>query len=746
MTELKIFGPAEMRNSRGELEHSFLAGPKRLALLVYLLLHKPHGFHRRDSLLPVFWPDQDQKSARNSLSNMLYHIRKTLGTKVVENRGSEEIAINPEVFWCDAVAFEKAVREKDYETAFNLYRSDFLKGFHVQEASSEFDHWLEQERKRFHNLALEGGRLLAERAFGKRNYTEAVSWARKASGLDPFSEKVHLQLIKLLNEVGDPESALETYTAFTDHIKREFGEEPGQELKSLCQSIKERKPTPPIISSAENLLKESSPQPSIAVLPFESIGIDKASSFTAAIHCDILTRLSQVSDLFVISRTSVLNLGNTSKLLPEIARELQVDWVLTGEVQEIGKQVKVSVRLVNALNDRQVWAEIYQRELSAGEVFKIQSEITHNIITALEMRLSSKEKKAIKQIPTEDLEAFRLQAYGRWKLDQRTEKAMRMAEDYFRQAISYDPKYAQAWMGLADALTLLHDYGHEKDGKNILSEAQQAAQQALKLDPGMSEAYASLGLFYSTKRNAKPAVYNLKKAIELQPGHAEAHAWLSWIYSLTGNPVEALENALEAVKVNPLSQEAISNLSLSRLINGEYTKSLHEAERLQQIQPDFKSAQFQEGLALYHLGRDKEVNKVLKELVVPWAGNGPLTTRILSCIRSGELQEAEWLSEGIKNDQFAIGLIQAAHGEKDLALEKFLKIEFWDYWEMLSIHHLYPDLLDFVRRDAHFPIILQKVNKTWGLTHQKELPKIKIEANSKANSKYRKRQIGIDSE
>jgi DNA-binding SARP family transcriptional activator len=129
MTQLYVLGPAEMRNSRGELDHSFLAGPKRLALFVYLLLHKPHGFHRRDSLLPIFWPEQDQKSARNSLSNMLYHIRKTLGTEVVENRGSEEISINPDLFWCDAVAFEKAMREKDYETALTCIEVIFSRDF-----------------------------------------------------------------------------------------------------------------------------------------------------------------------------------------------------------------------------------------------------------------------------------------------------------------------------------------------------------------------------------------------------------------------------------------------------------------------------------------------------------------------------------------------------------------------------------------------------------------------------------------
>ncbi|WP_029035680.1 tetratricopeptide repeat protein [Salinimicrobium terrae] len=744
MTQLFILGPAEIRNSKGELEHSFLAGPKRLALLTYLLLSRPRGFHRRDSLLPLFWPDQDQKSARNSLSNMLYHIRKTLGKKAIENRGAEELTINAETFWSDALAFEQAIEEKKPEDALKFYRSDLLKGFHVSDISPEFDHWLEQERNRFHSIATDSSLDLAGKAGVEGEDQSLKSWAQMAANLNPFSEDIQLRVISLLDDAGEPAAALKTYKTYTGLIKKEFEEEPGKELKALAEKIRtRRKPVAKTAGKKEAAGKELSF--SIAVLPFETLGSEKASAFTDAIHGDILTRLSQVSDLFVISKTSVRSFRSTKKVLPEIARELQVGWILTGDVQEIAQQVKVSVRLVNAPEDRQVWAEIYQRKLTAGELFDIQAEITQKITEALKMRLSGKERSAIRQVPTEDLEAFRLHAYGRWNLDQRTEKAMRMAENYFRQAISHDPNYAQAWMGLADALNLRHDYGHEKDGQNILSEAKQAAQRALELDPEMSEAYASLGLYYTTIRDAKSAVYNLNKAVELRPGHAEAHAWLSWIFSLTGHPDEALKNALKAVKLNPLSQEAISNLSLSWLINGEYTRSVHEAERLLQIQPDFTSAQFQEGLALYHLGMYREADKVLKDLLVPWTGNGPLATRILSCIKSGDHHEADRLSEGIKKDQFALGLIHAAQGDPNLALEKFEKIERWNYWEMLSIYHLYPELLDPVRENTRFQQILQTVNSNWGLTDHKELSKIKKKSTSESGLKSGKWQTETES-
>ena len=110
MVELYILGPTEIKSSEGNVKQSFLAGPKRLALLVYLLLKKPIGFHRRDSLLPLFWPDQGQRSARNSLSNMLYHIRKAIDEKAISNRGSEEVKLRPDTFWSDVIAFERYLK------------------------------------------------------------------------------------------------------------------------------------------------------------------------------------------------------------------------------------------------------------------------------------------------------------------------------------------------------------------------------------------------------------------------------------------------------------------------------------------------------------------------------------------------------------------------------------------------------------------------------------------------------------
>ncbi len=312
MTELYLLGPAEIRNEKGELEHSFLAGPKRLALLAFLLLNGPRGFHRRDSLLPVFWPDYNQKSARNALSNMLYHIRKTLGKEAVENRGSEEIKLNPEVFWCDVLSFEEVLKNKDHERGLELYRNELLKGFHVQDISADFDQWLEKERKKLHELALEANKKLSEIVAEKKDYPKAIFWTKKATEWAPFSESIHLRLMEILYEAGEQKAALKVGEIFTERIRSEFDEAPGPAIKAFQEKVKNEKPfmPPSAVSSKTN---SRALLPSIAVLPFETLGLKKASAFTDAIHGDILTRLSQVSDLFVISRTSVQSFRSKKK-------------------------------------------------------------------------------------------------------------------------------------------------------------------------------------------------------------------------------------------------------------------------------------------------------------------------------------------------------------------------------------------------------------------------------------------------
>ncbi|MDZ7680467.1 MAG: hypothetical protein U5J63_01860 [Fodinibius sp.] len=127
MTKIRLLGPVELRDKNGDIKQSFVAGPKRLALLSYLVLELNNGYKRRDRLLPVFWPSHGQKSARNALSNMLYHIRETLGSDIIINRGKEELRMGD--VWCDVHEFIESVEHDELDKACNLYRAPCWKDY-----------------------------------------------------------------------------------------------------------------------------------------------------------------------------------------------------------------------------------------------------------------------------------------------------------------------------------------------------------------------------------------------------------------------------------------------------------------------------------------------------------------------------------------------------------------------------------------------------------------------------------------
>ncbi len=462
---------------------------------------------------------------------------------------------------------------------------------------------------------------------------------------------------------------------------------------------------------------------SIAVLPFETLGQEKATTFTDGVHADVLTRLSSVSDLSVTSRTSVMRYRTSVKTLPTIARELGVTWVLRGEVQETGNEVQVSARLVNARTDRQVWAKSYRRELTAENLFQIQSEVTKQIALSLEMQLSPEEEQQVERMPTQNLDAYRLYVQGRGLLDQRTEDGMRRALEYFRQAIARDSSYALAWAGLADALWLLEDYGYAEPG-SLLPRAGDAVGRALALDPDLAEAHAALGMLHYRNREGSDAIRELELAVDLRASYADAYSWLRWVHSLVGHPNEVLEMAKRGVELDPLSPENLSGLSMAYLIHGDGERAVEEARRAREIQPDFATTHLYEAVALYHLGRMAEAKSILQDLTVPWAGSGPFATLALAHVATGDTARAREMLDRLRefDEPFEVGVVHAALGEEEMAFEAFQEVDRWEAWPTLAARYLFPEVLGPLREDPRYDRLLLEVNRSWGLNLDGSIP------------------------
>jgi TolB-like protein/DNA-binding SARP family transcriptional activator len=239
MFELRTLGAIDLKRTRGASVGSLLAQPKRLAVVMYLATASPRGFHRRDTLLPLFWPELDEPHARNALNQTLHHIRRSLGSSALQSRGADEIGLDEDAVRCDAVAFDEAMRSDQFEKAVELYQGDFLTGFHIDDAAG-FELWLQNERDQRKRQAVRAAIALASAEESKGNFTSAVIWLRRALTVAPTEELALRALIRLLCEMGDRAEAAHTYDAFAWRLATEYDLEPSPDTRALVNDLLRR--------------------------------------------------------------------------------------------------------------------------------------------------------------------------------------------------------------------------------------------------------------------------------------------------------------------------------------------------------------------------------------------------------------------------------------------------------------------------------------------------------------------------
>jgi TolB-like protein/Tfp pilus assembly protein PilF len=330
---------------------------------------------------------------------------------------------------------------------------------------------------------------------------------------------------------------------------------------------------------------------SIAVLPFDNRSkLEDDAFFVEGIHDDLLTNLARISDLKVISRTSVSRYIDTKKSIPEIARELGVATVMEGAVQRAGDMVRINVQLIDAETDEHLWAEIFDRELTADNLFAIQSEISQEIAKTLSTTLSPEEQRRVSDRPTENLAAYSAYLRGRQLMARRTSAELDQAEKEFLQAVELDPEFALAWVAIAENAMHQKRYG-VKDIVLARQQRQDAVEKALAINDQLGEAHLSRATLLVDANRPKEAEAAFKRAIELNPGYATAYHWYGDF--LEGFPHRLGEAGLmfrKALELDPMS-------SIMRVNMGNYLRNIGRLEQaeaavkeVQSLDPGFASA------------------------------------------------------------------------------------------------------------------------------------------------------------
>jgi DNA-binding SARP family transcriptional activator/TolB-like protein len=235
---LTLLGLQSVRDADGRELGSLAAQPKRFALLAYLAIAGGAGYHRRDALTAMFWPELDQQAARRALRNTLYHLREAIGDGVLITRGDDAIAIDPASLTCDVTKLSAAVAEGRFEDAVDYYRGELLAGVHFPNAGESFEEWLSRERARTVGLVLEALRALVAREETAGNVAIALRWAQRACALAPDDEGWLRRAMSLLYETDDRGSALRLYESYERRLAAEFNSRPTAESSALAARIR----------------------------------------------------------------------------------------------------------------------------------------------------------------------------------------------------------------------------------------------------------------------------------------------------------------------------------------------------------------------------------------------------------------------------------------------------------------------------------------------------------------------------
>ncbi len=344
---------------------------------------------------------------------------------------------------------------------------------------------------------------------------------------------------------------------------------------------------------------------SIAVLPFSTFTASEDDRYFAeGIHDDLLTQLAKLDSLKVISRTSVAQYENTQKTIPEIAKELGVATILEGGVQRSGERMRMNVQLIEAATDRHLWAETYDEELTAANVFAIQSDLARKIAEALSARLTPEVASRISARPTESLQAYDLYIRGRVAFLDHAGLGEQIPETraLFEQAIAADSNFAAAWTGLAD--TYLAAANWQQVGREAAyREADRAIARALALNPDLPEAHSSKSRLLLLQGRPEDAEMEARRAVELNPGSAEAHGGLGRALERLGRFGEAVDETRRAVELDPTSLGLRDLLGDRYYFSKQYDAAIKASRQVLEMAPDHWYAWYNIGWAQAMAGR-----------------------------------------------------------------------------------------------------------------------------------------------
>jgi len=401
-------------------------------------------------------------------------------------------------------------------------------------------------------------------------------------------------------------------------------------------------------------------EPSIAILPFTNLsatGDDSAEFFSIGMHDALLTQLAKLGGIKVISRTSVLEYADRGKSAPEIAAELGVATIMEATVLRSGNRLQINAQLINGVTDGHLWGEIFERELTAENVFAVQREMATSIASILRATLTPAEQTVLAQVPTQSERALQLFFTGNEFARRPNERdSMPIAVARFQQAVDEDPTFMAAWAALARAHVELYGMGGDRGADRALS-AMRALERARALAPDAPEVHIAAGMYQMfVEQNIDSAITELEAALVGSPGSADLFNVLSSSYRRAGRYEDSVAYRIRAMELDPRNVDALLSLGAGTYARmHDYDAAAATLERALAIAPD--SAMLHWAKAMVPYWRDGDVTAMRALSADPPVDLGRFGVRagVLAAVYSRDYSAAlailENLRPGIVNNR-----------------------------------------------------------------------------------------------
>jgi TolB-like protein/DNA-binding winged helix-turn-helix (wHTH) protein/Tfp pilus assembly protein PilF len=463
---------------------------------------------------------------------------------------------------------------------------------------------------------------------------------------------------------------------------------------------------------------------SLAVLSLTNMSGDASQDYIAdGITEAVTTDLAKFRSLRVVSRTSAMQYNGRKKPLPQIARELHVDAIVEGGVMRSGGRVRITAQLVKAENDRQIWAESYERELR--DVLALQNEIAGDIAERVQAQITAEDRQRLATARILNPAAHEEYLKGRFFWNKRTESGYMDAIDHFQRAIRIDPDYPEPYAGMADAYALLGSLGGASiPRREAMNNARSSARKALALDPALAEAHTSLAfVLMHYDWDFAAAEKEFLRAIDLNPSYATAHQWHAINLAATGQMDAALTEIRHAQELDPLSLVISADIGEFLCFARRYDDAVTQLQGTLKMDPSFLLGHLNSVAAYHHLGKYAEAEAHARK-ALELAPNSMWAQGVLaqSYALAGQKREARALMDRIehsahgKENAHNLAITALALGDKDLAFH-WLQVANQERSGSLILLKVVP-YYDPLRADPRFVTMLKSVGLEPSATSQ----------------------------